>query len=78
MKKLVRASLLILALSCVVYAGDMPTPRPEGDMPFPVQPTPTPTSTQEITTINAQGEDVTESAMTEAVLDLISIVLALF
>lgn len=51
-------------------------------MPFPVaapQPTPTNTqeSTQEITTNDAQDQRATESNVTEAILDLISTVLAL-
>lgn len=80
MKKLVRASLLILVVSCATYAGVMPTPGPEGEMPFPVEPTPTPAqvSTQESTTSNAQGQGAVESAVTEAVLNLITSVLVLF
>lgn len=70
MKKLVRASLLILAVSCTAYAGEMPTPL--------AAPQPTPTSTQEITISDAQDQGATESIVTEAVLGLVSTVLALF
>ena len=70
MKKLVRASLLILAVSCTAYAGEMP---------FPIAaPQPTPASTQEITTSDAQDQGTTESTVTESILGLVSTVLALF
>jgi len=72
MKKLVRASLLILALSCTAYAGVMPFPVVEPE------PTPAQVSTQESTTSNAQGQSTVESTVTEAVLNLITGVLALF
>lgn len=75
MKKFVRASLLILAVSYTAYAGEMPTPRS-------AEPQPTPTlaqvSTQESTISNTQDESAVASTLTEAVLDLITDVLALF
>lgn len=80
MKKLVRASLLMLALSCTAYAGDMPYPTPAGVMPTPVaqpQPTPAQVSTQESTAGDAQDLSIVASTATEAVLNLISGVLAL-
>lgn len=62
MRNLIRASLLVLALSGVTYAGDMPFPAPTpeatsnvtsaGNMPFPVSDTqPAPTSAQEPSTV---------------------------
>lgn len=53
MRNLTRAFLMVLALSCVPYAGEMPFPAPtsqptptltsEGEMPFPALDThPTP------------------------------------
>jgi hypothetical protein len=62
MRNLIRASLLVLALSCVTYAGNMPFPAPTpeatsnvasvGNMPFPVSDTqPAPTSDQEPSTV---------------------------
>ncbi len=74
MKKLVRASLLILVLSCTAYAGEMP---------FPVAaPQPTPTSeqtgTQEVANNDTQEQSVSESTTPETVLNFISVVLALF
>lgn len=62
MRNLIRASLLVLTLSCVTYAGNMPFPAPTpeatssvtstGNMPFPVPDTqPAPTSEQEPSTV---------------------------
>ena len=38
MRKLIRTSLLVLAMFCATYAGDMPidytNPTPDGDMPI--------------------------------------------
>lgn len=76
MKKLIRASLLVLALSCTAYAGEMPTPLAAGEMPFPVANTQT--NTQEPTTGDAQGRTATQSMMTEVVLSLANSILALF
>ncbi len=73
MRKLVRASLLILAVSCTAYAGEMPFPV------APPQPAPTSTqeSTQEIRVNDSQDQNGSESTVAEAILDLISTVLAL-
>jgi hypothetical protein len=70
MKKLIRASLLALALSCTAYAGVMPFPAPD--------PQPAPASTQEPTTSNTQDGSATESILTEVVLPLAGYVLSLF
>jgi len=35
MRKVMRASLLVLALSCPAYAGHIPNNVADGDMPFP-------------------------------------------
>jgi len=74
MKKLVRASLLILALSCTAYAGVMPFPVVEP------QPTPTneQTNTQELRDDDTQEQSVSEITEPETVLNLISVVLTLF
>lgn len=69
MKKLIRASLLVLALSCTAYAGDMPFPvASNGEMPTPVANSQT----------NTQGQSTTESILTEVVLTLADGVLSLF
>lgn len=78
MRKVIRASLLVLALSYVTYAGNMPTPAPD--------PQAAPTPTAEITTQETGDGDIpnnqpTESAVTTAtdtVLSLLQSVLSLF
>lgn len=77
MRNLIRASLLVLMLSCVTYAGNMPFPAPTpeaasnvtsaGNMPFPAPDTqPAPTSEQE------------QSTVTDIALNLLVNVLSLF
>lgn len=74
MKNLVRTLLLTLALSSTAYAGVMPFPVVEP------QPTPTneQTNTQELPNNDSQEQSVSESTAPETVLNLISVVLALF
>jgi len=72
MKKLIRATLLALALSCTAYAGEMPTPAPSP------QSQPAQASTQEPTTGDIQNGSATESIATEVVLTLAGRVLSLF
>lgn len=83
MKKLVRTSLLMLALSCTTYAGDMPYPAPtpapvniptstQGETPFPI------TSSEESTTGDAQGQSAPENILIDVLLALAANVLPLF
>ena len=74
MKKLARALLLTLALSSNTYAGLMPFPVVEP------QPTPTneQTNSQELPNNDTQERSVSERTAPETVLNLISVVLALF
>ena len=76
MRNLISASLLVLALSCVTYAGNMPFPAPtpeatstaasDGNMPFPApDPQSTPTDVKD------------PSMVTEIALNLLGSVLAL-
>lgn len=73
MKKLVRTSLLMLALSCTAYAGLMPFPV-AGPQPTPTN---TQTSAQEPTTSDTQDQSTTESNLTEAMLSVINTLLSL-
>jgi hypothetical protein len=74
MRKAVSVTALILALTCPVYAGDMPNGSP--------QPPPQPATTeqeQNTTTDNSESEtpDGAADSLTETVLDLLADVLAL-
>jgi hypothetical protein len=77
MRNLTRAFFLVLALSCVAHAGEMPCPAPspqsmssaasEGNMPFPAP-----------DVQSAQTSVQEQSAVTEIALNLLGNVLALF
>ena len=76
--KAVRALTLVLALSVCAYAGNMPN----GDRPEPPPTTSTATSESNSDSGNVYGHVETPAAttdiMTEAALDIIGAVLALF
>lgn len=77
MRNLIRASLLVLALSCVTYAGNMPFPAPTpetasnvtsaGNMPFPAP-----------DEQSAQTTEQEPSTVTDIALTLLGSVLSIF
>jgi hypothetical protein len=76
MRKLIGASLLVLALSGFSYAGNMPTPAPDP------QAAPTTQSTTQETEFghipNDQTVESTATTVTEVALSLLQNVLSLF
>jgi len=79
MRKIIRASLLVLALSCPAYAGHIPN-----NSPGTPEPQPTPTA-QNTTQESADGnmptpltEENSATTITEAMLYLLQNVLSLF
>ena len=73
MRKLIRTSLLVLALSGLTYAGEMPFPAPNP------QAAPTPSSiTQETADADIPNNQPAENTVTKAVLSLLQSVLSLF
>ncbi len=73
MRKIIRASLLVLALSCPAYAGHIPNNTP--DTP---QATPTASSTtQETADGHIPNNQPAESIVTDALLSLLQSVLSL-
>jgi hypothetical protein len=76
MRKIIRASLLMLALSYPAYAGHIPNNGPEPPAP---QPTPmTSITTQETADGYIPNNEPAESTLTEAVFSLVQSVLSLF
>jgi hypothetical protein len=77
MRKVIRASLLVLALSCPAYAGYIPNNSPDA-APTP-QPTPITSSiTQEPADVHVQSNEPAESTVTDVVLNFVQTVLSLF
>ena len=72
MKKLVRTSLLVLALSCTAYAGNMPTPAPSPESQT------TQAVTQATTVSDPQDRSATAGLAAEAALNLVGLVLSQF
>lgn len=72
MRKIIGASLLIAALSCLTYAGNMPTPGADP------QATPTPSSPTQTTDGHIPNDEPAESTVAEAMLSLVQSLLSLF
>lgn len=76
MRKVIRASLLVLALSYSAYAGHIPNNGTEVPAPHP---TPTPiTTTQDTAEGHIPNNEPAESTVTQAVLSLVQSLLSLF
>jgi hypothetical protein len=74
MRKIIRASLLVLALSCPAYAGYIPNNSPDSSVPQP-----TASSTSQATADGyIPNNQPAESTVMDAVLSLLQSVLSLF
>ena len=72
MRKIIGASLLVIALSCFTYAGNMPFPGAD-----PQDQPPPSSTTQETADGYIPNDKPAESTLTEAMLSLLQSVLSL-